>query len=137
MDTSPNHAEKLQIAFFNYLKNKNLKHTTERNAICSTVCRTKDPFTTETIRQQLEDVNFHVSRASVYNTMELLLEANIVVRHQFNSSIAHYELKYIATQTAELWRKSATECRLLLSRGYRSYACNSAATAAEAIRLIH
>ena len=98
MDTSSTHTETLQILFTNYLKNKRLRNTAERNAICSTVCQTKEPFTYEMIWQQLEDNKFHVSRASVYNTMELLLDSNIVVRHQFTNTLVQYELKYLAEQ---------------------------------------
>jgi len=98
MDSSYNHADTLQVLFSDYLKNKKLRNTAERNAILKTVCQTNDPFTLEMIRKQLEDINFPVSRASVYNTIELLLEANIVVRHQFNGSIVQYELKHIAEE---------------------------------------
>ena len=98
MDSKYNHAEALQVLFSDYLKNKKLRNTAERNAIFSTVCRTNDSFTLDMIRKQLEDVHFIVSRASVYNTIELLLDANIVVRHQFNGSITQYELKHIAEQ---------------------------------------
>ena len=98
MDSSSNHAESLPILFANYLKSKRLRNTTERNMICLTVCRTKEPFTFDQIWQELEDSKFHVSRASVYNTMELMLDANIVVRHQFTSTLVQYELKYIAEQ---------------------------------------
>jgi Fur family ferric uptake transcriptional regulator len=94
MDSTSNHAEKMQILFSNYLKNKKLKNTAERTAICSTVCRINKPFSLDMIRQQLEDINFRVSRASIYNTMELLLDANIVVRHQFNGTTVQYELKH-------------------------------------------
>ncbi|MDR2914931.1 MAG: transcriptional repressor [Tannerella sp.] len=98
MDSTYNNADTLQKSFSDYLKNKKLRNTAERDAIFTTVCQTKDPFTLEMIWQQLENTNFHVSRASVYNTMELLLDANIVVRHQFTSAIVQYELKYIAEQ---------------------------------------
>jgi Fur family ferric uptake transcriptional regulator len=95
--TSPN-TDALQNLFSDYLKSKKLRNTAERNAIFTTVCHTTGPFTLEMIRQQLENTYFHVSRASVYNTIELLLEANIVVRHQFTSAIVQYELKSIAEQ---------------------------------------
>jgi len=97
MDLTQN-ADTLQNLFSEYLKNKKLRNTAERSAIFATVCQIKEPFTLEMIRQQLDGINFHVSRASVYNTIELLLDANIVVRHQFTSAIVQYELKYIAEQ---------------------------------------
>jgi len=97
MDSSYN-ADTLHNLFSNYLKNKKLRNTAERTAIYKAICQTKEPFTLEMIRQQLEDANFHVSRASVYNTIELLLDANLVVRQQFTSAIVQYELKHIAEQ---------------------------------------
>lgn len=98
MDSTHPTIDTLLTMFSDYLKNKKLRHTAERNAIFTKICQTTEPFTLEMIRQQLEDANFHVSRASVYNTIELLLDANIVVRHQFTSTIVQYELKYIAEQ---------------------------------------
>ena len=98
MEPTPSSIDTLLNLFSEYLKNKKLRNTAERNAIVSMICQTKEPFSLEKIRQQLEDINFHVSRASVYNTIELLLDANIVVRHQFTSTIIQYELKYIAEQ---------------------------------------
>ncbi|MDR1115860.1 MAG: transcriptional repressor [Tannerella sp.] len=85
-------------AFSEYLKNKKLRHTTERDAIFEKICQIKYLFTLDTIRKQLENDNFHVSRASIYNTIELLLDAKIVVRHQFTSTNVQYELKCIAEQ---------------------------------------
>jgi Fur family ferric uptake transcriptional regulator len=98
MDATSLNADTLPGLFSEYLKTKKLRNTVERNAIFTTVCQTKELFTLEMIRQQLEDANFHVSRASVYNTIELLLDAGIVVRHQFTSAIVQYELKYLAVQ---------------------------------------
>ena len=98
MDSTYISADTLLKSFSDYLKNKKLRNTAERDAIFSIVCQTKDPFTLEMIGQQLDSINFRVSRASVYNTMELLLDAKIVVRHQFTGSNVQYELKHIAEQ---------------------------------------
>jgi Fur family ferric uptake transcriptional regulator len=85
-------------AFSEYLKDKRLRHTTERDAIFEKIYHTKCLFTLDTIWKQLEDDNFHVSRASIYNTIELLLDAKIVVRHQFTATNVQYELKCVAEQ---------------------------------------
>jgi len=98
MDSTYISTDTLLKSFSDYLKNKKLRNTAERDAIFSIVCQTKDPFTLEMIGQQLESVNFRVSRASVYNTMELLLDAKIVVRHQFTGTNVQYELKHVADQ---------------------------------------
>jgi len=96
MDQTYTTVNTLQKLFSDYLKSKKLRHTAEREAIFTVVCDTNDPFTPESIYQQMESINFRVSRASVYNTIELLLNAKIVVRHQFTSSIVQYELKCLA-----------------------------------------
>jgi Fur family ferric uptake transcriptional regulator len=102
MNANYNQAEILQKTFSEYLKDKRLRRTTERDAIFATVCQTKDSFTPEMIRQHLENRSFLVSRASVYNTIELLLDAKIVVRHQFTSTLVQYELKCLAEQHCHL-----------------------------------
>lgn len=91
-------AEKLHYTFSEYLKNNKLRNTAERDAIFSKICDTEELFTLETILQQLEDENFRVSRASIYNTMELLLDSKIVVRHQFAYTQVYYELKYLSDE---------------------------------------
>jgi Fur family ferric uptake transcriptional regulator len=35
--------------------------------------------------------NYHVSRATVYNTLDLLVESGLVKRHQFGQNTSHYE----------------------------------------------
>jgi Fur family ferric uptake transcriptional regulator len=96
MDRPDGTIEKLHSMFSEYLKNNKLRNTAERNAIFSKICSMENLFTLDIIWQQLEDENFHVSRASVYNTMELLLNAKIVVRHQFAYTQVFYELKHLS-----------------------------------------
>lgn len=95
-DTQNNDDLLIAEAFSEYLKNKRLRHTAERDAIFEKICRTKGLFTLDTIGKQLEFDNFRVSRASIYNTIELLLDAKIVVRHQFTATNVQYELKCTA-----------------------------------------
>ncbi|MDR2147975.1 MAG: transcriptional repressor [Tannerella sp.] len=98
MNTPAMYSEKLQKTFSEYLKNKNLRHTVERDAIFNKVCSTIEPFTMDMIWQQLENENFHVSRSSIYNTIELLIDSKIVVRHSFSYTNVLYELKYISDE---------------------------------------
>ncbi|MDR1097277.1 MAG: transcriptional repressor [Tannerella sp.] len=98
MNDTFNNDDIIRQSFSEYLKSRKLRHTAERNAIFTKICRTKNLFTLDTIWKQLEDDHFHVSRASIYNTIELLLDAKIVVRHQFTSTIIQYELKCMAEQ---------------------------------------
>lgn len=38
--------------------------------------------------------NYRVSRATVYNTLELLVSCNLVTKHQFGKNTARYEKAY-------------------------------------------
>ena len=96
MDSTPGYTDTLQKIFSEYLKNRKLRNTVERSTIFATVCQTKDLFTLEMVGQRLEEKKFHVSRASIHNTINLLLEAQIVVRHQFTGMNVQYELKHLA-----------------------------------------
>ena len=46
----------------------------------------------------LENKNYRVSRATLYNTIELLLECGLVRKHQFGQNQAHYEKSYFDKQ---------------------------------------
>ena len=90
-------ANKIKEVFTRYLKEKSLRKTTERYMILEHICQIRGHFDVEMLRQRLEENNFHVSRASVYNTIELLMDAGVVVRYQFTSHLVQYELKALAS----------------------------------------
>ena len=90
-------ANKIKEAFTQYLEKKTLRKTTERYTILEHICQIRGHFDVEMLRQRLEEHNFHVSRASIYNTIELLMDAGLVVRHQFSSQLVQYELKILAS----------------------------------------
>lgn len=39
----------------------------------------------------MKNKNYRVSRATLYNTIELLLDCRLVIKHQFGNNIAQYE----------------------------------------------
>ena len=43
----------------------------------------KGHFDVYVLHRKMEEANYHVSRATVYNTIEVLVECGLVVRHQF------------------------------------------------------
>ncbi|MDR3268648.1 MAG: transcriptional repressor [Tannerella sp.] len=88
--------DKMREIFTRYMTEKGLRKTMERYTILECVCRIGGHFDVEMLRSRLEDDNFHVSRSSVYNTLELLLNANLIVRHQFSAQQVEYELKNAA-----------------------------------------
>ena len=46
----------------------------------------------------MKNKNYRVSRATLYNTIELLLECLLVRKHQFGQNQAHYEKSYFDKQ---------------------------------------
>ena len=46
----------------------------------------------------MKNKNYRVSRATLYNTIELLLDCGLVRRHQFGQNQAHYEKSYFNKQ---------------------------------------
>lgn len=80
------------IASFNdYLTQHKLRRTPERFAILEKVFDMSSHFSIDVLHQQLDENGYHVSRATVYNTIELLIKAGLVRRHTFESQSPQYE----------------------------------------------
>lgn len=80
-----------RASFTEYLHSKKLRRTPERYAILDRICELSEHFYVESLHSKLEQNGFHVSKATVYNTMELLVDCGLVRRHQFNNQPAQYE----------------------------------------------
>jgi Fur family ferric uptake transcriptional regulator len=77
-----------------YLQKNGHRKTPERYAILDTIYSIQGHFDIDTLYHFMEDEgNFRVSRATLYNTIILLMDANLVIRHQFGSS-SQYERAY-------------------------------------------
>ncbi len=77
-----------------YLEMNNHRKTPERYAILRAVYETDGHFTLEELGEKLATVyKFPVSRATLYNTLNLFLELRLVVRHRFQGS-TKYEACY-------------------------------------------
>ncbi len=92
-----------------YLAAKHLRRTPERYAILNMVLRMNKHFYIETICRAMADSNFRVSRATVYNTIELFTEAGIVRRHRFGNEPAQFE-KIVDTAAANHQHLVCTKC---------------------------
>ena len=46
----------------------------------------------------MKNKNYRVSRATLYNTIDLLLECKLVIKHQFGKNIAQFEKAYESKQ---------------------------------------
>ncbi|MEM1270539.1 MAG: Fur family transcriptional regulator [Bacteroidota bacterium] len=77
-----------------YLKDSNLRQTPERFAILDAVYETEGHFDADELYLKLKESGTRVSRATVYNTLDLLLGCNLVGKHQFGQNQAKYERAY-------------------------------------------
>lgn len=81
--------EKARSILDAYLETNRHRKTPERYAILDAVYRQEGHFTLEQLGKSLEQGNFRVSRATLYNTMRLFLKARLVVRHRLDAGIRY------------------------------------------------
>ncbi len=86
--------EQVRNEFTSYLGLKKHRKTPERYAILEHIYSTKGHFDMESLYNSMKQSSFRVSRATLYNTIELLLDCGLVTKHQFGANVSQYERAY-------------------------------------------
>ena len=90
--------EEVKNIFISYSVQNGLRKTPERFAILEEIYKLDNHFDAEELYDHMKNRNYRVSRATVYNTLEVLVAANLVTKHQFGKNLAQYERAYSCRQ---------------------------------------
>jgi len=80
-----------EAAFADFIKRKGLKTTRQRSTIISTFFRLRGHISVEELLNEVKKANPRIGYATVYRTLHLLVESNLVEERRFGDGRARYE----------------------------------------------
>ena len=102
MSTPTQDFDTVKDIFIKYLEIHEHRKTPERFAILEEIYSRPGHFDIEDLYNAMKAKKYRVSRATLYNTMELLLKADLVIKHSFDASSSFFEKAYHNTQHGHL-----------------------------------
>lgn len=80
-----------------YLKDKGLRNTPERYTILEEIYNYDKHFNVDDLYLLMLQRKYHISKATIYNTIEVFLDAGLIRKHQFGEG-STYEKSYFDKQ---------------------------------------